>query len=159
LDGKVIDQETGFKVVGAIEQEITTGEQFHGILRAEIGDDASHGDAGIDGQQLARSGDGFGKGLASIGFIEKRLALEVRGLDEVAVNDFDGPNAGANEKVGRSSANGAATNDSGARSQQPLLAFEANSGEEHLPRVFFLEKISHGWRGPGRPKGQACYGT
>lgn len=159
LHGKIIDQKTGLKVIGAIEEEIAAGEKLFGILRPEIGDDTPHGDAGIDGEQLALGGNGFWKSLASIRLVKESLALEIGRLDEIPVNDFDGPDTGTNKKVCGSSAYGATTNDGGARSQQPLLAFGPDSGEEHLSGVFFLERIGHGWCGPSRTRGRGCQVT
>jgi len=159
LHRKVIEQEAGLEIVGAIEKEVTAGKKFHGILRTKIGDDALHLDARIDGEQLAFGGDGFGERFAGVGFVKERLPLKIGVLDEVAVNDFDRTDAGANQQVCRSGTDGATADHGRARSKQVLLAFGTDPGKEHLARVFFLEKVGHGRYGLGRPCGSACYVT
>ena len=66
----VVEQETRFEIVGAVEKKVEAGEKLLGVLRGEIGDDAFDGDGGIDGAKLLLGGDCFGQGLASVGFIE-----------------------------------------------------------------------------------------
>lgn len=82
------------------------------------------------------SGDRFGEGFASIGFIEKRLALKIRELDEVAVNDSEAADSGANEEIGRNGAERSAADKNSARLEEALLAFFTDAGKKNLARVF-----------------------
>jgi hypothetical protein len=91
-----------------------------------------------------------------VGFIEKRLALQVGRLDEIAVDDSEATNTRADQQIGSGSADRAATDDCCAGSEQPLLAFRADPGEKHLARVLLLERIVHVRCGPGRLSGRAC---
>jgi hypothetical protein len=45
--------------------------------------------------QLAFRGDGFGKRRKRVGFVKQGLALEIRGFNEIAVNDTQFSDAGA----------------------------------------------------------------
>ena len=94
--------------------------------------------------------------MEGVRFIEKYLALQVRGFDEIAVDDFEVTDARADQEIGRCGADGTAAHDCGAGGEQPLLAFRADPGEEHLARVFFQERMVHVRCGPRRLRGDAC---
>src|SRR6266436_4211778 len=149
----IVDQEASFEIVGAIEKHIDATEKGFGITRAEIGDDAFDGYGRIDGAKLALRGNGLGQNIEGVGFIEEGLTLQVRGLDEIAIDDSEVADARTNEKIGGGSADGAATDDGRPRGEQPLLPLRADPGKEHLARVFFLERIVHQRHGPGRHGG------
>jgi hypothetical protein len=85
-----------------------------------------------------------------LGFIEKRLALQVGRLDEIAVNDSQLTDASADQETGGSSSDRTATDDDRTGGKQPFLAFRTDSGEKHLARIFLLERIIHERCGPGR---------
>ncbi len=96
VHGEVVDQEASLEIVGAIEEQIDSREEGFGVARAEIGDNAFDGDGGINRAQFAFGGDSLGKGIESIGFIEERLPLQVRGLHEIPIDDSDIADAGTN---------------------------------------------------------------
>ena len=129
------------------------------VAGAEVGDDTFHGDAGIDGAQLLLRGNRFGQGFLGIRFVKKRLALQVGRLDEIAINDSQLTDAGADQKIGGGSADGTATDDDGTGSEQPLLTFRTDPGEKHLARIFLLERIFHEQCSPGRRAGSAYLAT
>ena len=152
LNSEVVDEETGLEVVGAIDDEIKAREQLGGIARVQVPHEAFDVDTAIDGAQFALGGNGFGEGGAGVVFVEESLALQVRGLDKIAVQDSDTADSGTHEKAGGSSTDRAATDDDGAGSEEALLAFFADSGEEHLTRVLFLKRIEQArtrWDGGG----------
>lgn len=82
------------------------------------------------------SSDCFGEGFARIGFLEQRLALKIRELDEVAVNDSEAADSGANEEIRRDGAERSAADKNSARLEEALLAFFADAGKKNLARVF-----------------------
>jgi len=90
-------------------------------LRSKVGEDALDGDGGIDGAKLLAGSHGFGKGVASVGLVEKGLALKVGGFDKVAVEDAETADAGAREQRDSRGTDGTATDDYGARSGEALL--------------------------------------
>ena len=141
--GKIINEESRFKIVGAIEEKIERTKEFAHIGRAEVGDDPFHSDAGIDGAQLLLRGNRFGQGFLGVGFIEEGLTLQVGRLDEIAVNDSQLTDASADQKTGCGSSNRTATDDDRTGGKQPFLAFRTDPGEKHLARIFLLERIIH----------------
>ncbi len=152
--GDIVDQEASFEIIGAIKKQIDVTEKGFGIARAEIGDDAFDGYGRIDRAKLALRGNGLGQNIEGVGFIEEGLTLQVRGLDEIAIDDSEVADAGANEQIGSGSADSAATDDGRPRGEQPLLPFRADPAEKHLARIFFLERIAHERHGPRRAQPQ-----
>jgi hypothetical protein len=141
LDGIVVDKEACLKIISAIEDQIEAGEQLGGIARVQVFDKTLNGDAAIDATQFALGGDGFGQGLTRVVLVEKRLALQIGGLDKVAIENPGAANSSANEQASSSRADGSAANDNDARCEQALLTFFADSSEEHLTRVLSLKRI------------------
>ena len=139
VHGKIIDEESRFKIVGAIEENIERTKEFAHVARAEVGDDPFHSDTGIDGAQLLLRGKRFGQGFFGVGFIEKRLALQVGRLNKIAVNDSQLTDASADQETGGSSSDRTATDDDRTGGEQSFLAFRTDPGEKHLARIFLLE--------------------
>lgn len=75
LDGVVVDEEAGFEIISAVEDEVEACEEILGVARAEVGDDTFDNDGGIDGAEFAFGGNGFGKSGAGVAFVEESLAL------------------------------------------------------------------------------------
>jgi hypothetical protein len=138
LDGKIVDQETRLEIVGSIEDEIEAGEQVSGVAWAEVGDDAFHGYTGVDEAELALGGDGLGQRGEGVGFVKEGLALKIRGLDKIAIDDAQFTDAGAYQEVCGGGTDRAASDNNGAGGEQTMLAFLADSGAENLSRVFFV---------------------
>ena len=72
---------------------------------------------------------------AGVGFVEEDLALEVREFDEVAVNQGESADAGADEKRGGGGSGGSAADDGGVGSGEAALTFVADGREEDLAGV------------------------
>ncbi len=70
VNREIVEEETRLEIVGAIEKEVEAREEFLGVLRGEVGDDAFDGNRGINGAKFLLGGDCFGQGLASVGFVE-----------------------------------------------------------------------------------------
>jgi hypothetical protein len=88
------------------------------------------GDGGVEERDLAPCGFGLGQGVARVGLVEEDLALEVRGLDEVAVDQGKGADAGAREQRSGGGAGGATTDQRDVRLGEPPLARFADAGKE-----------------------------
>jgi hypothetical protein len=158
LDGEIVDEEAGFEIVGAVENDVEALQQIGGVLRIEIGDETFDGNGGIDGFELALGGNGFGEGIARVIFIEQGLALKIGRLDEIAIDDSNAADPGADQQTGGGCANGSAADDYGAGDEEALLAMEAESLKKYLPGVFFLKKFIHDFSGPGgfRERARNC---
>ena len=100
-------------------------------------------DAGVEGGYVAAGGFGFGQGVEGVGLVEEDLALEVRGFDEVAVDEGERGDTGAGEQAGGCGARGPDSNDSGVSGTEFLLAFGADAGEEDLAGVAL--GVGDGW--------------
>jgi hypothetical protein len=128
----IIEKKARFKIVGPVEKDVMGSKQFFRVAGCEIGDNPFDTHAAVDGAQPALGGDGFGERFTSIGFIEKGLALEVRGFDEIAVNDAERSDPRADQEVCKRGAKRAAADEYGSRSQEAALAFFADAGEKNL---------------------------
>lgn len=86
------------------------------------------------------------------------MALEIGRLDEIAIEDSNAADTGADQQAGGGCANGSAANDYGAGGEEALLAMETESLKKHLPGVFFLKKFIHDFGGPGgfREEARIC---
>jgi hypothetical protein len=138
LDGVVVEEIAGFEVVGGVEDEMGWGKEFVDVGGDEVGDAGVDGDGGVEEGDLAAGGFGFGEGVAGVGFVEEDLALEVGGLDEVAVDEGEGADAGAGEEGGCSCSGGSDAYDGDVDGGEELLAGGSDAGEEDLAGVAFL---------------------
>ena len=119
------------------------GEKLLDVAGRKVGDVRLDRDLAIEGGNLAGGGNGLGQGLGGVGFIEQRLALEIAGLDVIAVDDADGADAGAGQQSGGGRSGGAAADHGDARGAQALLSFGADAMKQHLARVAFLGSQRH----------------
>ena len=93
------------------------------------------GDVGVEAGDVAAGGLGLGQAFEGVGFVEEDLALEVGGLDEVAVDEGEGAYAGAGEQRCGGGSGGPAADDGDMGRGEPLLAGGADAGEEDLARI------------------------
>ena len=96
--GKIINQVTRFEVVGAVEDHPGAAQQVFGVFRRQIRHHAAHRNRGIDALQPARRGDRLGQCFGGIGFFEQPLAMEIGGLDVIAVDDGEPADAGPRQR-------------------------------------------------------------
>ena len=104
----------------------------------EVGDVGVDVDAGVDAGEMAAGGFGFGESGAGVVFVEEHLALQVGGLDEVAVDESEPADAGAGQEAGGGCAGGSYANDGDVGAAEELLAGLADAGEEDLAGVAVL---------------------
>ena len=98
-------------------------------------DDGIDLDGGVEGGDLAAGGFRLGQGGEGVGLVEEDLALEVGGLDEVAVDEGEVADAGAGEQRGGGGSGGADADNGDACFGEQALALRADAGEEDLPGV------------------------
>ena len=98
-DGRIIHKEARFEVVGSIENHIEASEQIASILRIQIGDDGLDGEIRMYGPEAALGGDGFWQRVARVGLLEERLPLQIRCFDEIAVDNSEPADSGADEQI------------------------------------------------------------
>ena len=89
LDRRVVDQVARLEVVGSVQDQVGVADQVEDIGVVDVGDDRLDRDRAVDRPELARGGLGLGQVVGDVVLVEQDLALEVVGLDEVAVDDPD----------------------------------------------------------------------
>ncbi len=107
------------------------GNEFGDVGWGEVGDAGVDGDAGVEESDVAACGLGLGEGVACVGFVEEGLALEVGGLDEVAVDEGERADTGAREQRCGGRSHGPAADDGDVSGGETLLAEGADAGEEN----------------------------
>jgi len=142
MNSEVVEQESRLKVVGAVEDQVKTLEEFGDISRGEVLNNTLDFDLRIQLSKLAFRCHRLWQCLAGIIFVEKCLPVEVGWLDKVAIDDTKSSYSGPRKQLGRRSTDGAATHNDSARSQQFALAFLAHAGKENLARVSFRDGVN-----------------
>ncbi len=105
------------------------------VVRREVGDVGFDFDFGVEGANLAGGSDGLGQRLGGVGLVEEHLALQVAGLDVVAVDDAQVADSGAREQGSEGRAGGSAADDGDAGGGQALLAVGSDGWKEDLAGV------------------------
>ncbi|MEY2727522.1 MAG: hypothetical protein RLZZ458_3389 [Planctomycetota bacterium] len=132
FESGIIDEVSGFEVVGAIEDEVDVLAECPDVAEVEVGDDGFDVDFGVDSTEPAVCSDGFGELFGGVGFVEEDLALEVGEFDEVAIDDADVSDAGAGQAVGKYAAECTAAGKQDSAVFKALLSEFADAAEEHL---------------------------
>lgn len=101
----------------------------------EVRDVGVDGDGGVEAGDVAAGGFGLGECEECVLLVEEDLALEVGGLDEVAVDKGEGADSGAGEERGGGGSGGSDADDGDVSGGEVLLAGGADAGEEDLARV------------------------
>src|SRR5262249_30028129 len=96
---------------------------------------SAHADLGVEAPEALLRGHRFRQTLRRVVLVEERLALEVRLLDVVAVDDGQRPDAGSRHGLGEGGAEGPDAGHHDARRTDPLLARRPDAVEELLARV------------------------
>ena len=120
--GEIVDQVARLEIVGAVQDDVGVAQQFGRVGGGEIGDDAAHADGGIDARDAARGGGGFGQRLGGVGLFEKPLAMQVAGLDVIAIDQGEPAHTGARQRGGVKAAQRAASGDDRVRLPAALPA-------------------------------------
>ncbi len=143
FDSEIVDEEAGFEIVRAIEDERKVGKQLRDVAWSQISDYAFDLDIGINEAQASLGSNGLRQGVAGVQLGEKRLPLEVGGFDEIAIDDAKPADAGADEEVCCGSTNRAAADKDGTGGPQALLSVTAQRRKKHLSRVFLVQRVNH----------------
>ncbi len=133
LHARIVEQVAAREVVGTVDDHVVAGDDVHDVRRVEpgvVGDDV---DVGVEHRQrLLRRVD-----LAVTDAIDvvEDLALEVRRVDVVHVDDADRADPGRREveRGGRAEPAGAEHQHLGV--EQLLLALDTDLGQQQVPLV------------------------
>ena len=113
------------------------------ISRSEVGDLGVNRNLAVEERNFPPGRFRFGQRLASVGFIEKHLALQVAFFDEVTIDESESADAGACEQAGCGCSGGSAAHQRHMCGAEPFLSRFTDAVKEHLARVSIQ-------RGPGR---------
>ncbi len=138
----VVDEVTRGKIVGAVEDDVVSGDECEGIIMSETGDDRRDLDQWIQSAQTGSGGFGFRN--SSVGSRVENLSLEVGNIDDVGVDDSDATDAGSGEIKERGAAETTRTDDEDGAAFQFFLRLGAEAGERKVALV--AEKLV------GRPR-------
>src|SRR5262249_16688969 len=101
LHRRVVDQVANLEIVGPVEDQVGVFHQCQNVGAVDVGDNRLDVDAGIYRAQLASGRLGLGEVFRNIVLVEKHLALKVVGLDEIAVDQAQVADAGADQSIGQ----------------------------------------------------------
>ena len=118
-----------------------SAEQFGGVFRREIGDDAAGANARVGLLQMRLGGNGFGEHSGGVGLGEQGLALQVARFDVVAVNDAQLTDAGTGEERSLQASERATADHGGTGGEQLFLPAFADGVVEDLPGI----ALAVGW--------------
>ena len=129
----VVDQVAGGEVVGAVQDQVVLLEQVDRVVRLQPDLVQPHLDQRVDlPDGVTRA---LGLGPADVGLPMDDLALQVRFVDDVELDDPDGPNAGRGEVQQRRRSQPACADDQHAGVLQPLLTVQAQVGDDQVAAV------------------------
>ncbi len=95
----------------------------------------------LNARNLPGSGDGLGQRFRGVRFVKQHLALQVAGLDVIAVDDPKISDAGAGQQRREGGPGGAAAYDDHLRSGQTALPFGPDALEKDLAGITFVWKL------------------
>jgi hypothetical protein len=133
LERRVVEQVPRGEVVGAVDDEIVVGEERHDVLRRHAQLVRDHGHVGVErGERLLRALD-LRRAHAILRVDD--LALQVRDVDHVVVDEPDGADARRREVDRRGRPQPARADEQHARLQELHLTGLADLGEHGVARV------------------------
>jgi hypothetical protein len=132
FDCKVVNEQARLEVVRTVKYDVESSEEFFRVARSKIRDDTRSLNRGINVAELTFSSYGFWQDVAGILLIEKELPLQVRGLDEITVDNPNASHTCAHQQIRRCCPDGAAADDYGASGEQVLLSLRANRRKQDL---------------------------
>ena len=96
----VVDDESSFKIVEGIQNEVDILYIVFNRGGIDVVDDSLNMDGRIDAFQFGSGSDGLGKVFSDVVFVVKRLTLEVGNFNEVPVDDSQESDTGAHQQFG-----------------------------------------------------------
>ena len=76
-DGGIVQEQARLEIIGSVEDEGKSAEEFESIIGRQVSDDPFHSHARVDRAQVALGGNRFWNGVTRVRFLEKRLPLQV----------------------------------------------------------------------------------
>src|SRR5262249_39377325 len=131
----VVREITRREIVGAVHHDVVRPDQIEGVFARDAGVVQDDFDVRVDAV------DGFLRrlrlGPADVGVRVQDLALEIRVIDAVEIDDAEFADAGGGEIHGNGRAESAGADAENARGADFLLAGQADLGQDQVPGVPF----------------------
>ena len=132
-DAAVVDQVAGREVVAAVDHQVVVPDDAGRIGRGQAQLVGAHRDRGI--LRAQRGGRGVHLGPPDGRGGVDHLAVQVRRLDPVGVDDPDGAHPGGGQVLQHRGSEPAGADHQHPGGGQPALAGHPEFGQDHLPRV------------------------
>jgi hypothetical protein len=132
---QVVQQVPGLEVVQPVDDEIHAVDEALGVAMVEVVHVRLDVDLPVDQLQPLPGGFGLGHGLLHVPLVVEHLALEVRDLHDVAVDEAQATHAGPGQGVGDDRPQGAAPDDEHPGRPQPPLPRLPDAWQQHLAVV------------------------
>jgi len=98
LGAGIVENEAGLEIVQSVEDDIDVGDVVLDVGRIHIVNNGFDLNSGVDSPEFRRSCFCFGKIQSNIFFVVERLALQIRRLDKIPIDDAQVGHARAREK-------------------------------------------------------------
>ena len=142
--GKLVDEESGLEVVGAVDDQVDSGQQFAAVRGREVGHDRLDRGRRVDALEVLPGGHRLGQSGRHVGFVEEHLPRQIARLGKVAVDEPQKSHTRPHEGQRHDAAERPAADDRHPRGGKPCLAGRAEGGETHLSRITFGIEGLHG---------------
>lgn len=139
--GVVVDEVAGFKIVGAVKEEVGGAKKGVNVGGNEISDHSLNFDGRVEGCYFTACGLCLGQGGKGVGFVEEDLALKVGELDEVTINEDEVANAGAGQQGCGGRSSGSYADNGHVSLAEEVLTGGGNPGKEDLAGVAVGERV------------------
>ena len=133
--GKLVDEEAGLEVVGAVNDHVDAAEEPGDARRDEVGDDRLDPAGGVDPLEVTGRCHRLGEPGCDVGLVEEHLPGKIGKLGNVAVDDPDPSDPGTNQRHGHDPAERPAADERHMRRGQPLLSGRADRRETDLTGI------------------------
>ncbi len=130
---RVVDQIARREVIGAVEHDVVEPHDFARVGRVKRTGNASTATCGLSARSRSAAAAAFV--APDVGRREYRLALQIRLVDRVVVDDADASDAGRGQIRKRRRAESARADDEHARRAQALLTGQADFGNQQMAAV------------------------
>ena len=135
LDGVVVDEVAGFKIVGRVKNDVRSCEQSVDVRGDQIGYVGAHDGLTVEPGDFTPGGFCLGHCLARILLVEQDLALQIAFFDEVTVDDGQGANPRSREQGCGCGSGGSAAHKRHMAAGESLLPLLTYPGIKHLAGV------------------------
>jgi hypothetical protein len=135
MKSSIVEKKTNFKVIRAVDPQISLIEQADNICRNDIDNVRFDHDVGIKPVKMASSRFGLSPPTYCILFVVQHLPLEIRPLDDISIEQQQPTNSCSGKQFGGNRTQGTTTHDSHRCGIDARLAIGSEDGQSLLAIV------------------------